>query len=161
MSDRAHLYRLLLIEDNPADMRLMTEGMRHAGLSEIATITPCYSAEECLRHLTDSLRDRRPYHLVLMDLNMPRTSGKELLRAIRADRRYARIPVYVYTNSDSPEDVQQCMDLGADMYIQKPADFGRQVELFESIRQSLVAHHRIESTAITGYHTAPRRARGH
>ncbi len=158
MSGSKYTYHLLLVEDNPADMRLMMEGMRHSGLGSIAAITPCYNAEDCLKRLEQSLRDHEAYHLVMMDLNMPRTSGKELLAMIRADQRYRPVPVFVFTNSDSPRDMDECMALGADMYIQKPADFARQVELFESIRDSLVRYHRIDKTQICGYHPAPRRA---
>lgn len=159
MSGRTHLYRLLLIEDNPADMRLMVEGMRHAGLDDIATITQCYNAEDCMQQLKQSITGRQPYHLVMLDLNMPRTSGKELLRMIRADHHYVRVPLFVFTNSDSPRDMQECMDLGADLYIQKPADFGRQVEFFESIRQSLTVHGRVDKAAIAGYHLGSHRLR--
>lgn len=158
MSHPAHLYRLLLVEDNPADMRLMAEGMRHAGLTDIATTTQCYNAEECLRHLEHTLATRRPFHLVMLDLNMPRTSGKELISQIRADRRYARVPIFVFTNSDSPRDLQECMDLGADMYIQKPSDFTRQIELFEAIARSLTEHHRVLPSAIPGHHLPPARS---
>lgn len=160
MSGLTQKYRLLLIEDNPADMRLMVEGMRHAGLDEIAAITQCYNAEDCMRYLAQSTTDHQPYHLVMMDLNMPRTSGKELLRMVRDERRYSRVPLFVFTNSDSPSDMKDCMALGADMYIQKPADFARQVELFESIRDSLIHHHHVDKTRIYGYHPEQRRARG-
>ncbi len=142
-------YHLLLVEDNPADMRLMQEAMRHAGLDDIAEGVACYSAEVCLQRLEQACLDHRPCHLVILDLNMPRTSGKELLRMIRADRRYRRVPVFIFTNSDSPRDMQDCMDLGADMYVQKPSDFTRQIELFEAIRDSLQQHHRVEQATIS------------
>ena len=148
MSDHTHPYRLLLVEDNPADMRLLLEGVRHAGLDSIASLIQCYSSEECLRQLERSCTERQPYHLALMDLNMPRTSGKELLRTIRADRRYRSLPICIYTNSDSPRDMEDCLLLGADLYLQKPSDFSHQIQLFEAIRQSLLTYHRVDVPSI-------------
>lgn len=149
MTPSAHTYRLLLVEDNPADMRLMQEAIRHAGLEQVAASTPCYSAEDCMHRLDEVYRRHQAYHLIMLDLNMPRTSGKELIRMIRADRRYRRVPVMVFTNSDSPRDMQDCMLLGADMYVQKPSDFSRQIALFESIRDSLLTLHRVDRDAIS------------
>lgn len=162
MSERTQApYRLLLVEDNPADMRLMEEAIRHGGLGGIATTTACYSAEDCMTRLQEAAGHHSPYQLVILDLNMPRTTGKELLRMIRADRRYRRIPLFVFTNSDSPRDLRECMELGADLYVQKPADFSVQVEFFEVIRESLVRYHRIDVDMISARFGTGRRANGH
>lgn len=111
--------QILLVEDNPADVRLIREALRHAEASYSLSVVD--DGEKAI----DFLRDRAPGSfpdLVLLDLNLPRKSGAEVLVEIKGDRRLKRIPVVILTSSRSESDVNTAYDSGANSYLRKPAD---------------------------------------
>jgi CheY-like chemotaxis protein len=124
---------LLLVDDDPGDVRLLREALREAGVQ--AELVSAGNADEALMRL---LR-QGPYagvprpDLVLLDLNLPRTSGRELLRLLKSDARLRRVPVVVLTTSSAEEDVLECYDLHANGYVTKPMDLDRLVEVVRSI----------------------------
>ncbi len=79
----------------------------------------------------------KTYDLVLLYLNMPKVSGREVLEKIKTDPELQTTPVIVVTNSDYKKDMIDCYRLNADGYIQKPADFKKLVDFFISIRESI------------------------
>lgn len=110
--------RILLIEDNPADVFLIKEAMRAHGIDfDLQWLS---DGEEALGHV-NSLRasSRRP-ELILLDLNLPKVDGKELLSHIRRNQHLAETPVVILTSSDSPHDRSETASLGASCYIKKP-----------------------------------------
>lgn len=125
--------RILLVEDNPADVRLTQEALRDAQFA--GTLHVARDGVEAMDYLMASVRDgdgaaeAPPAEktefpdLVLLDLNLPRKNGREVLRAIKADERLSLIPVVVLTTSDSPTDVTPCYGLHANAYVTKPRDF--------------------------------------
>ncbi len=141
-------YQVLFVDDKAADMRLIEEAIHFARLSEIAEATTCPTADCCWEQLERSARDRHQFHLIMLDLSMPGLSGLDLLQRIRADRRYDQVPVFMFTNSDSPYDRRDCLELGADLFIQKPYDFMDHVRIFEAIRHSLHTHGTVEKTLV-------------
>jgi CheY-like chemotaxis protein len=111
--------QILLVEDNPADVRLIREALRHTEASYSLSVVD--DGEKAI----DFLRDRAPGSfpdLVLLDLNLPRKSGAEVLVEIKGDRRLKRIPVVILTSSRSERDVNTAYDSGANSYLRKPAD---------------------------------------
>jgi CheY-like chemotaxis protein len=76
----------------------------------------------------------RPW-LILLDLNMPRKDGREVLRAIKSDPLLKTIPVIILSTSDEPDDIKASYELGASSYITKPGSFDGLVEMMESIRR--------------------------
>jgi DNA-binding response OmpR family regulator len=84
-----------------------------------------------------------PFHMILLDLNMPKVNGKELLARIKGDERFERIPVFIMTNSDYKNDMIDCYNLKADAYIQKPTDFKRLIDFFISVKRSLEINQRL------------------
>lgn len=125
---------LLLIEDNPADMRLLHEALlEYAGQPVQLHWAP--SGELGLVHLRQLQAAALPLpDLVLLDLNLPGLHGHEVLAEIKSDPALRHIPVLVLTSSAAPQDVRSAYDAHANAYLVKPEDFGRFVELVGSIR---------------------------
>ncbi|GIX05745.1 MAG: response regulator [Candidatus Poribacteria bacterium] len=110
--------RILLVEDNLADVRLTVEALREAG--EEVTVEVARDGQEAMARL---LRADLPLpDLVLLDLNLPRKSGHEVLREIRESERLGRIPVVILSTSAAPEDVERAYAAHANSYIVKPVD---------------------------------------
>jgi len=119
---------ILLVEDNPGDVNLtriaLTDRKIKVNLSVVA------DGVEAMNFLRD-----RAVHpdLILLDWNLPRKDGREVLTEIRADERLQRIPVIVLTTSQAQEDILTAYDLHANCYITKPVDFDRFVEIVQRI----------------------------
>ena len=106
---------LLLVEDNPADVRLAAELLRPGG-TRLHAVHDGIEALAFLRRQGKHADAPRP-DLVILDLNLPRKHGLEVLREIKADDALAGIPVVVLTTSDSPTDVEKCYAQGAAAYV--------------------------------------------
>lgn len=125
--------RILLVEDNPGDVRLVREAFRDAAVEAIFhTVSDGDAALEFLR----DRRDAADPDLTLLDLNLPRTGGFEVLEAIKNDPDLDAPPVIVLTSSEATEDVARSYELCANAYLTKPSDptefaeLGRAVEAF-------------------------------
>jgi two-component system, chemotaxis family, response regulator Rcp1 len=121
----AHPVRILIVEDNPADVRLVREVLRDSRIPN--TIECVADGVEALAYLERSGKysaSPRP-HLIIMDLNMPKVDGRQVLRRIKADVNLRRIPVVVMTSSQLEDDIVQAYDQHANCYIRKPMDFQR------------------------------------
>jgi CheY-like chemotaxis protein len=129
------VHAILLVEDNPADVEIARRALRETGSAvELIVVR---DGQEALDYLLR--RDRHPGawrspDLILLDLNMPRLNGLEVLRQVRAHADLASVPVIVLTTSGRPEDVRQTYAAGANSYIEKPQDFGRFVEVLQTIQ---------------------------
>lgn len=113
---RAPAVRIVIAEDCGADVILIEESLRTAGLYVDLRIFP--DGEECACYLKSH---QEIPNVIILDLNLPRLDGFELLQVVRAEPRYARVPVAVLTSSSLPEDRQKSIDLGADAFITKPS----------------------------------------
>ena len=123
---------VLLVEDNPADVLLTREALR-SGEAVSTTLTVArdgVEAMEMLRGAGPHAGAARP-DLILMDLNMPRKDGRELLAEIKSDPDLRRIPVVVLTTSSAERDVRQSYDLHANSYVVKPPELD---DFFEAMR---------------------------
>lgn len=114
---------ILLVEDNPGDVRLTLEALRDGRISNQVSVA--HDGEEAL----DFLRRRGPYvdaarpDLVLLDLNLPKKDGREVLQEVKADAQLHRIPVIVLTTSSADQDVLLSYNLHANCYIKKPIEY--------------------------------------
>jgi CheY-like chemotaxis protein len=123
---------ILLVEDNAGDIRLAVEAFKDAELPNHVSVVR--DGEEALAFL----RKEGPYscatrpEFILLDLNMPKKDGREVLREVKADGDLKTIPIIVLTTSIAPNDIVQSYDLHANGYIQKPANYD---EFLELIRQ--------------------------
>ena len=123
MSDRP--IQILLVEDNPADIRLTREALKQCPVPcEVSVVEDGMEAVEFLQREGRFADAPRP-DLVLLDLNLPRLSGREVLARIKADPGLRRIPVIVLTTSEAQEDVLGAYDLHANSYVPKPVDLDR------------------------------------
>ena len=122
-------YRILIAEDNRADVYLIEEALRRHGFAYRLEIAD--NGEDMLKLIARIDRDPslRCPDLFLVDLNLPRRTGDEVLAQIRESSRCAHVPVIVITSSNSPQDRARAQELGASFYFRKPAD----LELFMTI----------------------------
>ena len=109
---------ILLVEDSRVDAELIVEALKDAGIPHRLDLV--YNGEEALRNLRT--REVRP-DIVLLDLNLPKVPGIEVLKAIKQDPNLRVIPVIILTNSTSPDDVTRCYSHFANAYIRKPIGF--------------------------------------
>jgi CheY-like chemotaxis protein len=125
---------ILLVEDNPGDARLTLEAFKEGKM--LNNITVVGDGVEALAYL----RRQGPHYLnvvqpdlILLDLNLPKKDGREVLAEIKVDERLKRIPVVVLTTSAAEEDVARAYDSHANCYITKPVDLDRFLEVVHSI----------------------------
>ena len=124
---------LLLVEDSQPDVRLTMEALREAKVkNRLWVVEDGVEALAFLRKEPPYADTPRP-DLILLDLNLPRMDGRQVLEAIKADPSLKCIPVVILTTSKSEEDVLRAYQLHANCYITKPVDFNRFMEVVRSI----------------------------
>jgi CheY-like chemotaxis protein len=111
---------ILLAEDNPADVYLIRRALREHGVEHSVRVSS--DGKDTLQILSreGAYRERPVLELIILDLNLPRHDGIEILERLRATEEFERVPVVVLTSSDSPRDRQSANRLGATLYLRKP-----------------------------------------
>jgi chemotaxis family two-component system response regulator Rcp1 len=128
-SSRPTRTEILLVEDNPGDIRLMQEAFKDGGLlSNLSVVRDGEQAMAFLHQRGPHASSPRP-DLILLDLNLPRKDGREVLAELKKEESLRQIPVVVLSTSTSPEDIRKSYDLHANCYIPKPADLDALIEL--------------------------------
>jgi CheY-like chemotaxis protein len=126
-------FEILLVEDNPGDVRLAMEALQEGVVRKnVHVAEDGVAAIEYLQRLSIAGRGALP-DLVLLDLNLPKRNGHEVLAEIRRDVQLRRIPVVVFTSSAAAPDVHQAYDLHANCYVTKPPGFAELVETIKRI----------------------------
>jgi CheY-like chemotaxis protein len=124
---------ILLVDDNPADVRLVREALYESRLrNELHVVGDGEEALAFLRREAGFADARRP-DLVLLDLNLPKKNGREVLAEMKSDKMLKDIPVVILTTSNSDRDVLESYDLCANCYVRKPVQFQAFVEVVQSI----------------------------
>lgn len=124
---------ILLVEDNPGDVRLTREALRGGKVViNLRIATDGFEALAYLRRQGDYSEALQP-DLILLDLNLPRKDGREVLAEIKEDPELRQIPVVVMTSSSAEQDVRRSYELHANSYVTKPADFARFVTIVKSL----------------------------
>ena len=124
---------ILLVEDNPGDVRLTREALRDAKvMNNMIVVSDGLEALTFLRREGEYAEARRP-DLILLDLNLPRVNGFEVLDAIKEDADLKRIPVVILTTSYAEQDIIRGYDLRANAYVTKPVDLEQFVKVIKSI----------------------------
>ena len=129
--------RVLLIEDNQGDVFLVREALRQAGLeSEITTLS---DGAEALGYVSSigSRADAKQPDIILLDLNLPRNDGREILEAVRGTRYMKDVPVIVMTSIASPHDIDALAALGLQRYVRKPLDLEEFLTIGGIVREML------------------------
>ena len=111
---------ILIVEDNPGDIRLIKEALKTSSLNP--TLYFRRDGVEATHYLETRKRDDLP-QLIVLDLNLPKKSGFEVLQFVKRDGMLKRIPVIVLSSSQNPEDIAKAYDLHANCYLTKPAYF--------------------------------------
>ena len=115
--------RVLLVEDDPGDVLIAQEALRAGNLStRLDVVSDGVEAMAYLRKQDAYAEAERP-DLILLDLNLPRMSGHEVLAELKADSSLRRIPIVVLSTSVAAEDIAKSYDLHANVYVSKPVDF--------------------------------------
>ncbi|HEU4771624.1 MAG TPA: response regulator [Candidatus Binatia bacterium] len=131
--------QVLLVEDNPGDVRLTKEALKEGKLLNQLTVVG--DGVEALSFLRKEgvYADAPQPELILLDLNLPKKDGREVLAEIKADPNLRRIPVVVLTTSSSEEDILKIYDLHANCYITKPVDLEQFMGVVKSIEDFWVS----------------------
>jgi CheY-like chemotaxis protein len=128
-----NLIHILLVEDSPTDVMMTREAMEHYKvLNPLHVVEDGVAAIQFLRREGDQHSAHRP-GLIILDLNLPRMSGREVLYEIKRDPELMNIPVVILTTSRSEEDVARSYGLHANCYITKPVDFVKFIEVVRTI----------------------------
>jgi len=125
--------RILLVEDNPGDVRLTKEALKEAKVrNEISVVG---DGEEALQFLHKQGKYEGVKHpdVIMLDLNLPRKGGLEVLREIKQDEGLKRIPVVVITSSKAEQDIVKSYNLHANCFVTKPVDLTQFLEVIRSI----------------------------
>lgn len=133
MNPVGEMVEILLVEDNPGDVRLTREAMKEAKVrNQLHVVADGVEAIAFLRRQGTYTNAVRP-HLILLDLNLPRKDGREVLAEIKRDTDLRRIPVVILTTSEAEVDILKAYDLHANCYIAKPVDIEQFLTVVKSI----------------------------
>ena len=126
-------FEVLLVEDNPGDAQLTKIALEEGKVRiDLNVVEDGVEALLYLRRIGKYATATQP-DLILLDLNLPKKDGREVLEEIKADEALKRIPVVILTTSQSEEDILKVYNLNANCYIPKPVDFERFVKIVQSI----------------------------
>ena len=126
---------ILLVEDNPGDRRLTAEALKEAKIrNELHAVNDGEAAMAFLRRRGEYVGASRP-GLILLDLNLPKMDGREVLKEIKQDPDLKSIPVVILTTSEAEEDIVRTYESHANCYITKPVDFEQFMKVVKSIQE--------------------------
>lgn len=132
-------FHILLVEDSSAEVRLIREAMKDAEIEERVSLDIVHDGKEAIDLLfKNAEEDDSIPNLILLDLNLPRVEGKEILKIVKNHKVLKEIPVYILTNSNNKKDMVDCYNLNADLYFQKPKGFLEFIDFFKEIKRSFL-----------------------
>lgn len=124
---------ILLVEDNPGDIRLTQEALKDGKvLNNLYVVEDGVAAMAFLCH-EEPYRDAVRPDIILLDLNLPKKDGREVLEEIKSDPQLRRIPVIILTTSEADKDVLKAYNLHANSYITKPIDLDQFVRIMKTV----------------------------
>jgi CheY-like chemotaxis protein len=134
-------YSILLVEDSPADAMVVQESLSEYNVA--CSLTIVRDGEAAIRRIDELDAGTSPCpDLVILDLNLPKKSGHEVLERMRASARCGSVPIVVLSSSDAPDDKARAMALGSSRYLTKPPVFDDFLRLGEVFRDILAAGRR-------------------
>jgi CheY-like chemotaxis protein len=139
VNETLNVISVLLVEDDPGDVVLIREAFEDNKVyNRLHVVSDGVQALEFLRNEGEYADAPRP-DLVLLDLNLPRKDGREVLAEVKGDPGLHTIPVVVLTTSEAEEDILRSYDLHANAYVTKPVDFERFIEVVRQIDDFFVS----------------------
>ncbi|WP_114973859.1 response regulator [Rhodoferax ferrireducens] len=124
---------ILMVEDNPGDVRLTQEALKGAKVSNTLRVVEDGAAALDFLYRRGDYADAPRPDLILLDLNLPKKNGREVLEVIKQDAQLKTIPVVILTTSQAEEDVLRAYSLHANCYISKPVDFTQFTKIVRTI----------------------------
>lgn len=126
MMESKRVRNILIVDDSEDDFETVERALKKLEYKE--KIHRCVSGQDALDYLYAEGKYQENQavttpDLLFLDLNMPGMDGKEILRKLRQDPEYKKLPVIIFTNSDYPKDIEECYQLGANSYVKKPVTF--------------------------------------
>jgi CheY-like chemotaxis protein len=138
-------FHILLVEDNPGDATLVRRALDTGRLRpDIVVVTDGVLAVDYLRRKGPHAGARRP-DLVLLDMNLPKKDGREVLQELKADDELKHIPIVVLTTSDADDDVRRIYDLHANCFVTKPMELDDFMRVIRAIEEFWLGIARIPS----------------
>ncbi len=137
---------ILIVEDNPGDVRLIKEALKTSPIDP--TLYFARDGVEATHFLETRKRDGFP-HLIILDLNLPKKSGFEVLAYVKRDEMLKRIPVIVLSSSQNPEDIAKAYDLHTNCYLTKPANFEAFIDVVKAFEYFWIRTAHLPSTYTT------------
>jgi two-component system, chemotaxis family, response regulator Rcp1 len=135
MLQRTHPVNILLVEDNPGDVRLTQEAFKEGKIPvNLNVVMDGVEAILFLKKEGQYANQATP-DLVLLDLNLPKRDGREVLEEIKTDPNLRRMPVVILTTSNAEQDIQKSYNLYVNCYINKPVDFDKFFEIIQKIEE--------------------------
>jgi CheY-like chemotaxis protein len=128
-----HRAQVLLVEDNPGDVYLIRRALDEQGL--LYNLSLAKDGEEAIAWLRECEMDGRALDVVLLDLNLPRLGGSEVLARVRNSSTLGAVPILLLTSSDSSEDRERCLRLGASGYIRKPSSLSEFMQIGVKVKE--------------------------
>jgi CheY-like chemotaxis protein len=139
VNENLNVIEVLLVEDDPGDVVLIREAFEHNKVyNALRVVSDGVEAIDFLRGEGEHEGAPRP-DLILLDLNLPRKDGREVLAEIKDDPGLRTIPIVVLTTSEAEEDIVRSYDLHANAYVTKPVDFDRFIEVVRQIDDFFVS----------------------
>ena len=136
--DSGIMIQILLVEDDPGDVLITREAFAENKVrNHLSVVSDGEAAMAFLRREGQFASAPRP-DLILLDLNLPRKAGHEVLAEVKSDADLQRIPVVILTTSDAEEDILRSYDLHANAYVTKPVDFDRFLDVVRQIDEFFV-----------------------
>lgn len=125
--------KILLIEDNPGDVRLTQEAFKES--SKNVELDVVMDGVEAVNYLykQGTYADRTSPDLILLDLNLPKMDGRQVLEKVKSDPNLKRIPIIVLTTSDADQDIMKSYNLHVNCYLNKPVDFDQFFDIIQKI----------------------------
>lgn len=135
MDKNNNLVNVLLVEDNPGDVRLTQEAFKEAKMSIKLDVT--MDGAEAIKYLKKEgeYENVTTPDLILLDLNLPKKDGREVLKEVKTDDSLKRIPVVVLTTSNAEQDIMKSYNLHVNCYINKPVDFEKFFDIIQKIEE--------------------------
>jgi CheY-like chemotaxis protein len=137
-TDPGIMIQILLVEDDPGDVLITREAFADNKVrNQLSVVSDGEAAMAFLRQEGEFASAPRP-DLILLDLNLPRKAGHEVLAEVKSDANLQRIPVVILTTSDAEEDILRSYDLHANAYVTKPVDFDRFLNVVRQVDEFFV-----------------------
>lgn len=129
---------ILIVEDSPEDYQITLRAFRESNLGN--PVVHCEDGEEALDYLYSKIGDKDTADdhlpgLILLDLNLPGTDGREVLQEIKSNERLKLIPIIVLTTSNDDRDIKKCYQYGANSYVQKPVELDKFLKAIQHLKE--------------------------